>query len=222
MTAPQLATYTFLPWVQGGVGRSIAIPDEPTSLLKARVTLPVSVHVDGAGDVPAAVRLYGPGDVTGLDPAQIVRCDPPAGTNRFESGYMPQIQLRRADLPWLFTPAAPGTAKTRLRPWLVLVTVRAGDGVRLTANPSGPLRVLELDDPASELPDLAQSWAWAHGQINGLPAGARPADVLASDPGRACSRLVCPRHLESDTAYVACLVPAFRAGVQAGLGEPVT
>ena len=225
MTAPPLAAYAFLPWVQGGVGRAIAAADEPGAALTARVTLPVSVHVDGAGDVPAAVRLYGPGDVTGLDPAQIVRCDPPAGTARFEAGYLPQVQFARADLPWLFTPAAPGAAKTRLRPWLVLVTVRRQDGVRLAPNPGGPLPVLELvapADPAAELPDLAQSWAWAHAQIAGLGAGARPADVLLSDPGRACSRLLCPRHLQPDTAYLACLVPAFQAGVKAGRGEPVT
>ncbi|WP_028064031.1 hypothetical protein [Solirubrobacter soli] len=210
------AAYTFLPWVQSGIGRSVAALDEPGVALTARVRLPVSVHVDGAGDVPATVQLYGPGDVTGLDPGQIVRCDPPAGTTRFEAGSMPQIQFARADLPWLFTPAAPGTAKTRLRPWLVLIAVRRGEGVRLGSG------VLELDDPAAELPDLSQSWAWAHGQITGLPTGARPAELLASDPGRGCSRLVCPRHLEPDTAYVACVVPAFRAGVKAGLGDPVT
>jgi hypothetical protein len=221
MTAPQQAAYTFLPWVQGGIARSIAAADEPTTALTARVTLPVSVHVDGAGDVSASIQVYGPADVTGLDPAQIVRCDPPPGTSRFEAGYMPQVQFARADLPWLFTPAAPGTAKTRLRPWLVLVTVRRRDGVRLSPNPSGPLPVLELDDPAGELPDLSQSWAWAHAQITGLGAGARPTDVLVSDPGSACSRLLCPRHLEPDTAYLACLVPAFLAGVKAGLGEPV-
>lgn len=135
MSVPQLAAYTFLPWVQGGVGRSIAAADEPGAALSARVMLPVTVRVDGAGDVPATVRLYGPGDVTGLDPAQIVRCDPPPGTSRFEAGYLPQVQFARADLPWLFTPAAPGTTKTRLRPWLVLVTVRRQDGVRLAANP---------------------------------------------------------------------------------------
>jgi hypothetical protein len=225
MTASQLAAYTFLPWVQGGVGRSIAAADDPGVALTARVTLPVIVHVDGAGDAQAAVRLYGPGDVTGLDPAQIVRCDPPPGTARFEAGYMPQVQFARAELPWLFTPAAPGTAKTRLRPWLVLVTVRRQDGVQLAPNPGGPLPVLELvapADPAAELPDLSQSWAWAHAQIAGLEAGARPADVLVSDPGRACSRLLSPRHLQPDTAYLACLVPAFMAGVKAGRGEPLT
>ncbi|HKE16815.1 MAG TPA: hypothetical protein VKB80_18200 [Kofleriaceae bacterium] len=223
-TLPQ-ATYSFLPWVQGGIGRSIAAADEPGAALAARVTLPVIVHVDGAGDVPATVRLYGPGDVTGLDPAQIARCDPPPGTTRFEAGYMPQVQFARADLPWLFTPAAPGTAKTRLRPWLVLVAVRRQDGVRLVPNPGGPLPVLEIAapaDPAAELPDLSQSWAWAHAQIAGLGVGVRPSDMLMSDPGRACSRLLCPRRLQADTAYLACLVPAFLAGAKAGRGEPVT
>ena len=219
MTAPQLAAYTFLPWVQRGVGRAIAGADDPGAPLTARVSLPVTVHVDGAGDVTTSVRLYGPGDVTGLDVAQIVRRDPPPGTSRFEAGYLPQVQFARADLPWLFTPAAPGAARTRLRPWLVLVTVRWQHGVRLAANPGGPLPVLEI--AAAELPDLAQSWAWAHSQIAGLGAGARPADVLASDPGRACSRLVCPRRLAPGTAYLACLVPAFLAGVKAGLGQPV-
>jgi hypothetical protein len=104
MSVPPLAAYTFLPWVQGGVARSIAAADDPGAALTARVTLPVMVHVDGAGDVPATVRLYGPGDITGLDPAQIVRCDPPPGTARFEAGYMPQVQFARADLPSLFTP----------------------------------------------------------------------------------------------------------------------
>ena len=218
MTSPALAAYTFLPWVQGGVGRSIVAADEPAATLPARVTLPVSMHLDPAGDVSASVRLYGPGDVTGVTAAQIVRRDPAPGTSRFEAGYMPQVQFARADFPWLFTPAAPGTARTRLRPWLVLVAVRRGDAARL--QPGSPLPVLELDDPASELPDLAQSWAWAHAQITGLAAGARPADALAADPGRACSRLVCARRLEPGTAYLACLVPAFAVGVKAGLGQP--
>ena len=108
----------------------------PGAALTARVTLPVTVHVDGAGDVPATVRLYGPGDVTGLDPAQIVRCDPPPSASRFEAGYMPQVPVRARRPAVAVHPAVPGTAKTRLRPWLVgLVTVRHQDGVRLAANP---------------------------------------------------------------------------------------
>ncbi|MDA0171421.1 hypothetical protein OJ998_20140 [Solirubrobacter taibaiensis] len=213
------ATYAFLPWVQSGIARSITAADDPGATLAASVTLPVSLTVDGAGTVPTAVRLYGPGDITGLEPGAIARRDPAPNTTHFEAGYMPQVQFARGDLPWMFTPAAPGSAKTRLRPWLVLVTVRrdASDLI-----PGAPLPILALAAPAQELPDLSQSWAWAHGQINGLPAGGRPAEILASDPGRACSRLVCPRRLDPDTAYRVCLVPAFAAGVQAGLGQPVT
>src|SRR5262249_5154612 len=185
----------------------------------ARVTLPVSVHLDPAGDVPATVRLYGPGDVTGLNAGQIVRRDPAPGTTRFEAGYMPQVQFARAELPWLFTPAAPGTTRTRLRPWLVLVAVRRGDAARL--KPGSPLTVLELDDPAAELPDLAQSWAWAHAQITGLAAGARPPDALAADPGRACSRLVRAPKPEPPTAYPALLVPAFALRVAARRRPPL-
>ncbi|MDA0141726.1 hypothetical protein OJ962_29815, partial [Solirubrobacter sp. CPCC 204708] len=213
------ASYAFVPWVQSGIARSITAADEAGATLASTVTLPVSLTVDGAGTVPTPVRLYGPGDVTGLEPGQISRRDPAPNTTHFEAGYMPHVQFRRGDLPWLFTPAAPGAAKTRLRPWLVLVCVRK-DASTLT--PSVPLPVLTVSTPAAELPDLSQSWAWAHGQITGLPEGKRPAEILAADPGRACSRLVCPRRLEPDTAYRACLVPAFAAGVQAGLGLPIS
>lgn len=225
MTAPQLGAYTFLPWVQRGLARAINTTDDPGQPLTARVTLPVSLHVDGAGDVPSSIQLYGPGDITGLDPRQIVRTDPRPGTTSFEAGYLPQVQFARADLPWLFTPATPGSGRSRLRPWLVLVTIRRQDGVRLDPNPGGPLPVLEITPPAraaAELPDLAQSWAWAHAQITGLSAGRTPAEILDADPGRACSRLVCPRRLQPDTAYLACVVPAFLAGVKAGLGQLVT
>ena len=66
----------------------------------------MTLEVDGAGDVVMDVRLYGPGDVTGLDPKQIVRTDPRPGASSFEDNYLPGVEFARADLPWLFTPAA--------------------------------------------------------------------------------------------------------------------
>jgi hypothetical protein len=79
--------------------------------------------------------------------------------------------------------------------------------------------VLTLDDAAAELPDLAQSWAWAHVQVTGT---GDPAAILTGDePARTLSRLLCPRRLQPDTPYVAALVPGFAQGVQAGLGQPV-
>jgi hypothetical protein len=53
-----------------------------------------------------------------------------------------------------------------------------------------------------------------------LPAGGARAAV-ADAPDRSLSRLVCPRLLQPDTAYWACVVPTYAAGRQAGLGEPV-
>ena len=40
-------------------------------------------------------------------------------------------------------------------------------------------------------------------------------------PERAVSRIFCPRHLAANKPYTAFLVPAFKAGVLAGLGEPI-
>lgn len=220
MSDELLGAYTFLPWVRTGLARSIGAADEPGASLTARVSLPVRLVVNGAGEVPTTVRLHGPGDVIGLQPSAILRTDPPPGTTSFEAGYLPAVQFARPDLPWLFTPAAPAVSG-RLRPWLCLIAVRRREGVRLDASAGGPLPVLELDAPAGELPDLTQSWAWAHGQIVGSTTGRTPAEMLRDAPGRVSSRVICPRRLEPDTAYLACLVPAFRAGLEAGLGLPV-
>jgi hypothetical protein len=223
MSGQLLATYTFLPWVQQGLARAIPVADEPGASLAGRVTLPVTLNVEGAGDVSMDMRLYGPGDVTGLDPRQIVRTDPRPGTTSYEDTYLASVEFARADLPWLFTPAT-ASAADRLRPWLCLVVVRRQEGVRLDPNPGGPLPVLEITAPAraaAELPDLAQSWAWAHAQIAGLTAGQDPADILRDAPQRCTSRVLCPRRLEPGIAYLACLVPAFALGVDAGLGQQV-
>jgi hypothetical protein len=223
MSENLVAAYTFLPWTQQGLARTIPVADAPGASLAGRVTLPVTLRVDGAGEVSVDVRLYGPGDVTGLDPRQIVRTDPRPGTTSYEDTYLAAVELARADLPWLFTPAT-ASAAGRLRPWLCLVVVRREGGVRLDPNPAGPLPVLEIAAPAraaDELPDLAQSWAWAHAQVSGLTAGEDIAGILRDRPQRATSRLLCPRRLAPSTAYLACVVPAFALGVKAGLGLPV-
>ena len=117
----------------------------------------------------------------------------------------------------MFTPAAVAT-DDRLRPWLVLVCLdRAlvapphmtrADGTR------GPLPVVELtaDAVATELPDLRESWAWAHAQVTrDDAAGPVAGDASLYDPILNLSRLLCPRHLVRGRSYVACLVPAFDA-----------
>src|SRR5262249_30983361 len=157
-----------------------------------------------------------PGDVIGFDEGQITRTEPAPRSHDFEPDLLASVEFARPDLPWLLSPAAPDPLRGRLRPWLCLVVVRSS-GATVSASPDGPLPVLTC--ALSELPDLTDSWAWAHAQVTGPPGTS--AGTLIATPGAAISRLVCPSRLAPDTPYLACVVPAFSAGVAAGLGQPV-
>jgi hypothetical protein len=212
-----VATYRFLPWVRAGAAGLIDVPDTRDSNVASRARLPVAVEVNGANVAEVTVRLFGPGEVTGIDTRQIVRTEPTRNATDFEPTYFPAVEFDRPDFPWLFTPAAPNA--DRIRPWLVLVTVRVQDGVSIGHPVGSPLPVLEIAPPAAatvELPDLDQSWAWAHAQVIG--SGTVEA-ILTESPVRNLSRLLSPRRLDPNVDYLACLVPAFAAGVAVGLGQ---
>src|SRR5688572_19918911 len=213
----------FLPWVRQGAASGITTPDSLGSAQRADVSLPVSVQLTNF-NVPARdVRLYGPADVTAIDPRQIVRVQPRHLTTNFESNFFPQIEFDRPDFPWLFTPAKAGQGE-RLRPWICLVVVRRRPSVTLGRTEPSPLSVLEFTSPVAEdLPDLDESWAWAHAQVVGSPTDTVPTLIGAIEnaPARTVSRLVCPRRLDPDVAYIACVVPAFEVGRKAALGFPI-
>jgi hypothetical protein len=217
---PDNAVRHFLPWVRQGAAAGITMPDSLGMDQRADVSLPVSVQLTNF-DVPARdVRLYGPADVTAIDPRQIVRVQPRHLTTNFESNFFPLIEFDRPDFPWLFTPAKPGSGE-RLRPWICLVVVRKRPGVTLGGSATSPLSVLEFTSPVAEdLPDLDESWAWAHAQVVGSATDTVPAlrGVIERAPARTVSRLICPRRLDPDVAYIACVVPAFDVGRRAALG----
>ena len=163
---PAHANYIFLPWVQPGMAANIpdSAVDGPDKNPPGVVSLPVRLVVN-TEPVDKTVRLYGPGDVTGIDPQQVVRVEPRPGTIDFEPNYFPAIEFDRPDFPWLFTPAR-SDGQGRLRPWLCLVVVRKQEGVELRTGSAIP--VLEIKKPAvwgNELPDLSESWAWAHARF---------------------------------------------------------
>jgi hypothetical protein len=221
---PTPANQIFLPWVQSGAAANI--PDAATDKLGANqpavVTLAVKLSVN-ADTVEKNVRLYSPGEITGIDPQQVVRTEPRHRTTDFEPNYFPAVEFDRPDFPWLFTPAR-SNAQGQLRPWLCLVVVRKQEGVTLRPAGKGPLPVLEIKPPArppDELPDLAESWAWAHAQITGSETG-QLKETLANAPAKSVSRLLCPRRLDPQTEYLACVVPTFELGRRAGLDEPFT
>src|SRR5262245_17404199 len=220
-----IANYVFLPWVRQGAAAGIQAPDGLNENQPGIVSVPVRVRVNTTPDIERQMRLYGPGDVTGIDSQQVVRTEPRHLATDFEPNYFPAIEFDRPDFPWLFTPAK-ANATGRLRPWLCLVVVRKQQGVTLNVDRGLLLPVLEIKAPAQprkELPDLAESWAWAHAQVTGTQREDVPLKKsLGGDPALTVSRLLCPRRLDPLTEYIACVVPAFELGRKAGLGEPIS
>ncbi|MET8570303.1 FG-GAP-like repeat-containing protein [Streptomyces sp. NPDC004783] len=205
------ARLTFLAWVREGLAAQTTTADPLSGPLPQNATVHARVRVDEQPQTGIDLRLYGPGAVTGIDRRQVIRSEPPQGTGRFEPNHLVCVEFDEPGLPWEFTPAAPD-AQGRLRPWLVLVVVPAD---RAVLAPGSPLPTVDIKD--ADLPDLAESWAWAHAQVATVGEES-VADALAGLPERTLSRLVCPTRLRPGTRYLATVVPAFDAGARAGLG----
>ncbi|MEH1031114.1 hypothetical protein V6W11_25515 [Micromonospora profundi] len=221
-----MATTQFLPWLRRGLATTIAEPAVDglvtTATSSAVVELAVTGSPVGGGAdevravAPHLVRLLGPGNITGIAAGEVLRTDPVDGLGDFEPNFFCLLELVSPDLPWRFTPGAPD-ASNRLQPWIALVVVEDREGVRLEARgPGAP--VLVIDDVARELPPAADVWAWAHVQVeHDLGGGVEAALAEAATAFR--SRLLCPRRLTEDRAWIACVVPTFEAGRLAGLGS---
>lgn len=225
MTQDNLASYRFLPWLRRGISSAYSTPDNLGSGLDISNPLSVTFRVNGSDAPAVGVRPHGPSDVIGVDRRAVIRIDPQHRTSDFEPNFFPAIEFEQPDFPWLFTPLRE-SSQDKLRPWVCLVVVAKQEGVRLGHDPSKPLPVLEIESPAaaaSELPDLNESWAWAHTQLTtGSEEDESLETVIEESPERLISRLVAPRRLSPKTSYYACLVPVFSSGLKAGLGEELT
>jgi hypothetical protein len=216
------ANYIFLPWVRQGAASGIKTPDMSANQ-PGVVSVQVKLGINNAPpDIERQVRLYGPGDVTGIDRLQVIRTEPRHLSADFEPNYFPAIEFDRPDLPWIFTPAI-ANAEGKLRPWLCLIVVRKQSDVTLSVDRNLSLPVLEIKaNAANELPDLAESWAWAHAQVAGSAINKDSLEKsLGGNPVLTLSRLLCPRRLDPLTDYLACVVPTFELGRKAGLGLPI-
>ena len=226
----RLGDYALLPFVRTGLAAAItAVP--PAGALRASVTAGFDVVAsDGAGaatPVNKTLTLYGPGDVTGIDPSQIIRREPERDTPQAEETFLAHIEFDRPDFPWLFTPLP--AVGNRLKPWLALILVEKATSV---LEPSSNERPARLTTQLGQLQDLSDSHFFAHAQCVGakvtdlgikldLPPSdpASLAARLSDEHGPAnLSRLICPRNPAPSTTYIAALVPAFDCGVKAGLG----
>ncbi len=216
-------TPSFLPWLRSGLATQISAPAQDGLAPTDTTSVSVTVKLLASGTQKSSteslqspqLRLRGPGEVVGIDPALILRRDPQPAASDAESNYFALVEFSPPDFPWRYTPAA--ASAERLQPWIVLIVVEDRPGVWLETGGAERLSVLHVDDAGRELPDLRQSWAWAHVQADAdLSAGT--AAALAASPTSFRSRLLCPRRLLAKRSWLACVVPAFEAGRRAGLG----
>jgi hypothetical protein len=220
-----MADVRFASWAQSPVGQAIEEADHAGALGPADFKPGLTLTRPDGTTMPAKgpeLTMLGPGGVASLDPRAVVRTDPPPGAGEVEDNYLASVELLPIELPWLFTPARPGPPPPpapldthgRLRPWIVLVVVETE---RSDLVPGTGLPTLTVS--ADQLPDLDDSWGWAHVQVHSadvtLPPGIK--DLVGQD----VARLVCPRRLAPNTRYRAAIVPAFKGGAQAGRGLPV-
>src|SRR5690242_5857210 len=120
MPDPNAGMQSFLPWVRQGL--TSLPPENLATTLAAAPAAAIEVRVKGGAPIQQQVRLYGPGDVLGIDPRHIIRTEPANLSRNFEPNFLAAVEFDRPDFPWLFTPASPN-AQNKLRPWLCLVVV---------------------------------------------------------------------------------------------------
>lgn len=217
----------FIPWLRQGLAAHITDVAVGGMATTDRTSASVTVTAHGTGPggdrqavVPSpAISLAGPGDVVGLGQSEVLHRYPAPGADDAEPNYFVHIEFVSPDLPWRYTPAAAAETDERLQPWLALVVVPDQDGFTLGDGAGGRLPVLTIyDQAASQLPPIDEVWAWAHTQAeHDLADGV--AEALNTEPSRFRSRLICPRQLQPNRSWIACVVPTFEVGRLAGLGS---
>lgn len=215
-----LDRYVFMPHTRSGIAAALTTPFDWSLPTRATVNMRVPVMDERGGlDAEMTVHVYGPADVTEIDPRQVIRAFPKADAANAEVDDLAHVEFDRPDMPWLFTPTGPD-GQGRLVPWITLVVAERRHVE--WAEQRGAVRRARIR--RDQLQPLGDAWAWAHAQVIGALGATRETEPTLerrlgeSNAAHNLSRLICPRRLDDHTAYVACVVPTFLAGAQAGLG----
>lgn len=213
----------------------------PNVEIKVNITARKGTAVDNSF-VMQDIALIGPGDITGINLDAIIKTEPRNWITNFLPNYFPYIEFYEEDFPWRYSPARASGSK--LRPWIALVVLKASefkrDQAMLGTLPSIQVLPIPGDAPGTTgaesgaFPPASQLWAWAHVHFNGdldstdsldpgnandvATAMDRFRSLLAGNPDRAYSRIICPRKLDPNTTYHCFLIPAYETGRLAGLG----
>ncbi|WP_231491642.1 hypothetical protein [Pedobacter sp. Leaf170] len=225
----KVAKYTFGSWMRKGIGGRITTTDNlgsgaTSNTLRSTVNIEVKIndHLESKN-----FELLSPGDIIGVNPAMIVRTEPLNWITNFEPNYLPFIEFYDEDFLWRYTPAQANGDK--LRPWLALIVLKdeqpAGNEEFTFNEKKLPLPSVIVKH-GNNLPPSNQIWAWSHVHINEghdstteFEAFLKTLNDLDNENSdKIIGRLLCPRKLDSNTAYRAFLIPAFETGRLSGLG----
>lgn len=212
-SAVAIESLEFASTVVGGLAAAASAPPAGSVRSSSRVEVPLADSAGGAASAALSVTLYGPGDVRGIDPAQIVRRFPAPGARTAEETVLAHIEFDRPELPWAFSAAKQTPV---MRPWLTLVVLERS---AVTREPASTALLPVFQVALAQLPTLTRADLWAHAQA---PATTTGQDLSARfSPAHApvnLSRVISPRILKQDTDYIAALVPTTDVGVRGGLG----
>ncbi len=165
----------------------------------------------------------------GFDTVKAInRIGPQPNLSNFEPNYIPFIEFSEADFPWRYSLTTATSLTRNWIPWITLIVLKAPDGSRGEGeyeevndyDPSLPARIKVKD--LSTLPDLKESWRWAHAQVNverNINNVKDLREVVHQRPEDTVSRLLCARRLAEKTKYTAMVVPTYKVGLQAALGQ---
>ncbi len=221
----------FFPWVRKGLANSIPEADvfgnvaDNDALAKMRAVLTIHTQykaypTEEGGEEKTLIDekeigLYGPADVSSVNPAAILKRRPEAGSKDFPVQYFPYVEFREPDLPWRYTPAQ--RTENRLTPWLALLCFRS-DRVALYKDGKGlPVITFRGDKAEYEaaFPRMDVLWKTAHAQgpEEKIPTISRLICLRGADPE---TGVIPP--MDEETEYIACLVPTYETGRLRGLG----
>ena len=218
--------YQFFSWTRKGIAAQIAEPDHlgtGVGVAKERQRVKIALSVN-AGPFEKTVGLLGPGDITGIESAMIVRTEPLDTIADFEPNYLPYIEFYDDDFAWRYTPAAANGQK--LRPWLAVAVLAEGEFTETKRRIPLPSIVVA---GGAVLPPNDELHLWAHvhsNLVSTVPQTDTEAfiaqlnDDFQTDPDGLYCRILCPRKLKENTLYHAFVLPTFETGRLTGLGMP--
>lgn len=214
----------YFPWVRKGLGSFINEQDtlgkdgstlgRPGLTIKSNYTATHNQVADAEAEETSAILLEktvsftGPGDILQVNSSAVMKIHPEKDSEGFPVRYLPYVEFWEPDFLWRYTPASDNQG--RLRPWLALVALPEKD-VRLGTTADNVPYFTYVGDE--------ETWNGTFLEVEELFRTAHAQGDTQDDP-RFC-RLLGMRNIEtlqSDTEYVALLIPAYETGRLRGLG----